>query len=168
MDDKDESEKNYYIGHCSEIGSGEYGVHITNKDSNGNYKNFKNGDLVSITGETNSNNSFCVLSSLINNKNESHNYLSKTIRAVCYQMYCSEKSLTIQINNDFIICPRNGGKIKAINYDGNLLCPDYNLICSGTVMCNNMFDCIEKKSLIKEVIYDYEIKTTQDIKKAEN
>ena len=35
-------------------------------------------------------------------------------------------------------------------------------------MCNNMFDCIEKKSLIKEVIYDYEIKTTQDIKKAEN
>ena len=92
MDDKDESEKNYYIGHCSEIGSGEYGFHITNKDSNGNYKNFKNGDLVSITGETNSNNSFCVLSSLINNKNESHNYLSKTIRAVCYQMYCSEKS----------------------------------------------------------------------------
>ena len=35
-------------------------------------------------------------------------------------------------------------------------------------MCNNKFDCIEKKSLLKEVIYDYEIKTTQDIKEAEN
>ena len=171
MEDIKEGNNLYYIGHCSDIGSGEYGILIPNNYSNDNISNisyFKNGDLVSITGEANSNNSFCALSSLIDNKNESYKYLSNTIRAVCYKMYCSDKSLTIQINNDFIVCPRSGGKIKALNYDGYLICPDYNLICSGTVMCNNMFDCVAKKSLLKEVKYDYESKTTQDLIEIEN
>ena len=54
-------------------------------------------------------------------------------------------------------------------YEGYLLCPDYNLMCSGTVICNDLFDCVEKKSEIKEesYIYDYEIKTSQSIQKAE-
>ena len=152
--------KKYYIGHYSEIGSGEYGPYIPNQDSNGYIHYFKKGDLISITGEINSKNSFCALSSLISNKNESYKYLSNTTPAVCYQMFCSDKSLTIRINNDFIVCPRSSGKIKALNYDGYLLCPDYNLICSGTALCNDLFDCVEQKSLLKEVKYDYEIKAT--------
>ena len=37
------------------------------------------------------------------------------------------------------------------------------LISSGSALCNDMFDCVEKKSLLKnDIIYDYEIKTTQD------
>ena len=64
-------------------------------------------------------------------------------------MHCSDWSLTFQINNDFIVCPRVGGKINAINYDGYLSCPDYYLICSGSVLCNDMFDCVEKKIFIK-------------------
>ena len=56
------------------------------------------------------------------------------------------------------------------NYEGYLLCPDYNLICAGTVLCNDMFDCVEKKSEIKENAYDYDykIKTSQNIAKAED
>ncbi len=77
-------------------------------------------------------------------------------------MHCSDKSLTIQINNTFIVCPREGGKIASFGFDGYLLCPDYNLICSGTVLCNDMFDCVEKKSLLKNVVYDYDSKTSQD------
>ena len=69
-------------------------------------------------------------------------------------MFCSDKSLTIQINNDYIVCPRDGGKIKLPNYDGYLLCPDYYLICSGTVLCNDIFDCIEKQSELKDIKYD--------------
>ena len=61
-------------------------------------------------------------------------------------MFCSSKSLTIKINNDYIVCPRNGGKVKVEGYQGYLLCPDYNIICTGTVMCNNFIDCIEKES----------------------
>ena len=104
------------------------------------------------------------MSSLISKNIDNYNYYSSTVRAVCYQMYCSDRSLTIQINNDYIVCPREGGKIKAINFDGYLLCPDYNLICSGSVLCNDLFDCIEKKSTLKnDIIYDYESRTSQDL-----
>ena len=160
-----EQEINYYIGHCSNKGGGEYGTLIKSKDST--YKT--NGEMKIITGETNSDNSFCYLSSFVNKVfNNSYNY-SKTVRAVCYETFCSSKSLTVKINNDFIVCPREGGKIESEEYDGYLLCPDYNLICSGTILCNNMFECVDKKSEIKEesYIYDYTIKTSQNIGRAE-
>ena len=42
-------------------------------------------------------------------------------------------------------------------------------MCSGTVMCNDMFDCVSKKSETKEesYYYDYTIKTTQNIENIE-
>ena len=42
-------------------------------------------------------------------------------------------------------------------------------MCSGTVLCNNMFECVDKQSEIKEesYLYDYEIKTTQNVDRAE-
>ena len=164
-----ESIYTHYVGSCSEFGNGEYGSLIVSTDPIANKNYTKNGEISSITGEINSENSFCVLSSLIHNQFDSFKFLSNTIRAFCYKMFCSDRSLTIQINNDYIVCPRAGGKIKAINYEGYLLCPDYNLICSGTVMCNNMLDCVEKKSLLKDdIVYDYESKTTQDLFDAEN
>jgi hypothetical protein len=54
------------------------------------------------------------------------------------------------------------------------MCPDYNLICTGSTMCNNLFDCINKKSTEKEESFNYDdysdngdssigiIKTTQN------
>ena len=86
---------------------------------------------------------------------------------MCYQIYCSSLSLTIKVNNDFIVCPRTGGNIKVDGYDGYLHCPDYNLMCSGTVLCNDIFDCISKKSIVKEssYIYDYIPVTTQKYSK---
>ena len=137
-----EAKNIYYVGHCSERGSGEYGSHIPYKNPYNSYNYYKSSSIKDILGEKHSENSFCVLSSLISKNINNYNHYSSTIRAVCYQMYCSEKSLTIRINNDFIVCPRAGGKINAINYDGYLSCPDYNLICSGTVQCNDMFDCV--------------------------
>jgi len=163
---KNEGSNSYYVGHCSEIGSGEYGSHIHyNKDN----KIHKSAEIKDIIGENYSGNSFCVLSSLISKSKENYEYYSNTIRAVCYQMHCSDRSLTIQINNDYIVCPRAGGKINAINYEGYLSCPDYYLICSGSVLCNDMYSCVEKKSLLKDdIVYDYEIKTTQDLEVIEN
>ena len=42
-------------------------------------------------------------------------------------------------------------------------------MCSGTILCNNMFDCVEKKSKIKEESYNYAyiIKASQNILKSE-
>ena len=103
--------------------------------------------------------SFCVLSSLISNQ----------FKSVCYKMSCSPKSLTIKIGNDYIVCPREGGQIQPPGYEGYLLCPDYNLICTTEKLCNNLLDCFNKKSLEKENSLDYEedyiIKTTQNSKK---
>jgi len=105
------------------------------------------------------NNSFCVLSSLTTSTSASGD-----VKALCYEMVCSSKSLTIKIGDYYLVCPREGGKIKAENFEGFLLCPDYNLICSSSSLCNDLFNCIENKSYENEesFIYDYEIKTTQN------
>ena len=42
------------------------------------------------------------------------------------------------------------------DYYGAIEFPDYNLICTGTVVCNNIEECIEKKSLYKESSFVYE------------
>ena len=86
---------------------------------------------------------------------------------MCYQIYCSSTHLTIKINNDLVVCPRPGGNVKIDGYDGYINCPDYNLMCGGTVICNDIFDCIEKKSLVKESSYNYDYtpETTQKFSK---
>ena len=72
-------------------------------------------------------------------------------------MYCSSKSLTILVNTQYIVCPREGGYVGISgNYTGHVLCPDYNLICSQTKRCNNMFDCVEIGSERRNLIYNYE------------
>ena len=160
-----EAENLYFVGHCSTKGNGEYGSLIDYFDTS--YNN--NGDLVQKTGEFHSDHSFCVLSSLISKNIQDYVQFSRTVNAFCYQMYCSDESLTIQINDDYLVCPRSGGKIKAINYEGYLLCPDYYLICSGTELCNDLFDCVEKKSLLKDnIIYEYVSKTSQDLNDADD
>ena len=164
----DEDQYGYYVGHCSDKGNGVYGYLISyyNNDTNETYY-YENRELAPFNGEKYSDNSFCYLSSLTQG-DTNYELISENIRAVCYETFCSSKSLTIKINNIFFVCPRQGGKIKVKNYEGYFLCPDYNLMCSGTILCNDMFDCVEKKSEIKEdsYNYDYIIKTSQDIAKS--
>ena len=162
----DEEKDTYYGGICSGSEMGVYGSKIFYNSEKDYYLN---KDLIPITGEEISEKSFCFLSSLFKNDISDINKYSKVIRANCYKIYCSKKSLSVKINNDYIVCPRSGGKIKVDGYEGYLLCPDYNLMCSGRVICNDLFDCVDKNSLVKEssYIYDYTIKTSQDIEKAE-
>ena len=75
-------------------------------------------------------------------------------------MFCSEYTLTIKIKDEYIACPRQGGKIKIynntnFNLAGYIYCPDYNLICTGSTICNDMFDCIKKESLSLIPNYTY-------------
>ena len=110
-------------------------------------------------GESFSSNSFCALSSLI----KSDSSQTESIKSICFEMFCSDNSLTIKFGNDFFVCPIEGGIIQGDGYKGALLCPDYNLICTGTKVCNNLINCIEQQSFEKEnsVLYGYDIKTTQ-------
>ena len=127
---------------------------IGNKASGPNYNDF-------IMNEYNDS-SFCVFGSILNENKNNPVLVNNKLRANCYKMSCSERSLTIHIENAFFVCPRAGGIIKVdnvLNYTGYLICPDYNLICTGTKLCNNLFDCVEKESEIKDstFYYDYEI-----------
>ena len=161
-----ESKELYYIGNCQK-GTYDYGTMI-----NFGYRlGYENEEIPEILGEKFSQNSFCSLTSVIpKSLNNKYNIYKKTHPA-CYPMFCSEKSLTIQIKEQYIVCPRKGGKISiSKNYEGYIYCPDYNLICTGTVMCNNMIDCVEKESLIKNNTYDYDyiINNSQDFDEIES
>ena len=171
-----ESDISHYVGSCNTKGTGEYGMrilyhaqeYIKNKTHTTTrhftYYN-KSGDIVDITGESLSEQSFCYQSTLLKDGLVFNNTIP---RAVCYESFCSNRSLTIKINDDYFVCPRAGGKIAVEGYSGYFLCPDYNLICSGTVMCNDLFECVEKKSETKEESYnyDYTIATNQNLKDA--
>ena len=125
-----------------------------NTDRCSETSNVANSDI----GESFSPVSFCALSSLIKKSSNSE----EVFRAGCFEMYCSKKSLTIKVGQEYFVCPRGGGKIsEEINYKGYLLCPDFNLICTANDTCNNMFDCVQKKSEEYEIEYDYDIETTQ-------
>lgn len=75
--------------------------------------------------------------------------LSLRQEAVCFEYLCDKNNLTVQIKyeNQILKCPREGGEIKNNNYSGSILCPDYYTLCSATVKCNDMLDCLLKKSI---------------------
>ena len=168
---KSEMENDYYVGNCKN-GADIYGYNsrYININNNKFYYGVQNTELPKEFGETlNTDNSFCVINSLVYSKNSTnYKYNYTAPRAMCHEMFCSERSLTIKINNEYLVCPRQGGKVEIEGYNGFLLCPDYNLICTGSVMCNDLFDCVNKKSLVKNSTYDYEINTSQDYGKEES
>ena len=130
-----------------------------------NFQGKRRSEITTELVETFSNTSFCVLVSLIpsSSSNNEENLLN-IIHPICYEMFCSDTALTIKIKNQFIVCPREGGKVRILgDFQGYIYCPDYNLICSGSVLCNDMFDCVRQNSSIKEssYSYDYKIATSQ-------
>lgn len=145
-----------YIGNCYLGKKENFGknIFVYDQDISGEYDYSIFSDSY---GEKFTDHSFCAFSSIIYKNDNKRSIYEGFIRPTCYEMNCSSLSLTIKINEQYIVCPRRGGYVKiGGNYTGHILCPDYNLICSQTVPCNNMFDCVEKESRMKEdYIYDY-------------
>jgi len=162
----DETNNGYFTGNCK-YGIGSFGnnIYYINPETNKYESGHPNSELPQELGEIYSNTSFCIMSSL--SPTGKYQLYSSIPHPMCYQIYCSSSSLTIKVNNDYVVCPREGGNVKIYGYDGYINCPDYNLMCTGTVVCNDIFDCIEKKSLVKEssYIYDYIPETTQKFSK---
>ena len=143
-----------YDGYCK-FGNNKYGSSLTFLDSS-NYSTISDYIEDEYTDE-----SFCAFSSILNKNSNYPDKIKGIIRPNCYKMFCSDKSITIKIGNEYFVCPRQGGtmKINSTNHTGFIMCPDYNLICTGTgtKLCNNLFDCAEKESEYKNssFIYDY-------------
>ena len=114
------------------------------------------------------NESICLLSSLTpKNANELKEFPGN-FRALCYKVKCAElngeKVIIIFIGDNAVICPSSGGQQTLEGYYGYILCPDYNLICTGTQWCIDPFTCIEKKSepINESFYYNYKSATSQE------
>ena len=116
-------------------------------------------------GESFSSKSFCALSSLIKDNVANYQDKAEEINAICFEMNCSEQSLTIKVGDNYFVCPREGGKIDGVKFAGFLLCPDYNLICTGNNLnlCNDIFNCFDNhiEDNDNTYTYNYDIQTTQ-------
>ena len=149
----------YYGGNCK-LGNKEYGQSLTFWGSNVDKHYSTISDDIA---EKYSEKSYCVFSSLLKQGSNNKDYIKNILRPTCYAMSCSEKSLTINIDTEYVVCPREGGIIKIENtYSGFLICPDYNLICTGTgtgtgnEICNNIFDCVDNKISYKDSTFTYD------------
>ena len=158
----------YYGGNCK-YSRGKYGSYLTfwkGTNNENKYYSF----ISDILEDNYSYQSFCAFSSLTNknyNFNNNNNYIKGILRPTCYEMSCSESSLTIKVGSEYIVCPREGGALKInsnySNYTGILICPDYNLICTGSVICNNIFDCVDKGSIAKISSFNYNYEQNAEV-----
>ena len=154
---EEEYGNSYFIGNCK-YGNGKYGNNLYYFNSSNIAERFHpNSELPEELGEKYSDNSFCMMTNLIPDNSDIKTKMYGTIfHPMCYPSFCSSSSLTVLIYDQYIVCPRAGGNIEVKGYTGKLHCPDYNLICTGTVVCNDLFDCIEKKSEPKDNTYTYD------------
>ena len=78
-------------------------------------------------------------------------------RTICYPISCDRKNreIIVYVNDLSVICPNEGGTLKRIKgFKGKINCPKYNMVCTSEIWCNEMFDCIDKKSVTDEYTYD--------------
>ena len=119
-------------------------------------------------GYTMNNESICLLSSLTPKDEPELIEYPGNFRALCYLVDCyennDEKVVRIFIGDNVIYCPTSGGQQTLDGYYGYILCPDYNLICTGTHWCIDTIDCIEKMSEPKNesFYYHYKSSTSQE------
>ncbi len=152
---KPEYNNSYFVGNCK-IGNGNYGSNLYYFNASGQAEiNHPNSELPKELGEKYSENSFCMMTNIVPDDGNFSIY-GTIFHPMCYPSFCSSSSLTVQIYDQYIVCPRSGGNVEIKGYKGKLHCPDYNLICTGTVMCNDLFDCIDKKSEAKESTFSYD------------
>ena len=103
-------------------------------------------NLVSHYGEVIGNKSLCFESSLV----PRYSPQPYKMRSICYKMACdrTNKNIMVFINDLNVTCPENGGTLKKIKgFKGEINCPEYNMVCTSEIWCNEMFECIDRKSV---------------------
>ena len=127
------SEKDYYPGNCN------YG------------KTSHPLEYGEIFGDS----SFCFLSSLTPSASSDN----VTTKSMCYKVECNRetKQLVVYVGSSTFICPTDGGITSGSGYKGILSCPRYYDICGTKTdqLCNDLFDCLNKKLEVDENSYIY-------------
>ena len=96
-----------------------------------------------------SDNSICVLNSLVTNDNK-----GGETRALCMEVECdyNNNAVLITLGNDIISCNASG-EFNIEGYKGSITCPNFNRVCTGSKWCNDVFSCVEQKSTTLESVY---------------
>jgi len=99
-------------------------------------------------GETIGQNSSCFYSSLVYKGDDSISQYRDTIRPICHQFLCDykNKKYSVSIRGKNFECSKEESK-TVDGFDGIFNCVDFDLICTKTVNCTDVLDCISKKSL---------------------
>jgi leishmanolysin len=107
----------------------------------------------------------CFISSLTPSNDNTVNDLKGSSRAICYPITCNSSSMTysVTVGKQIATCPKAGGSIQVTGFDGNLNCPDFNLVCTSSVACTDVIDCINKKATTLSAKYDYTPNDSQNI-----
>ena len=105
-----------YDGYCK-FGNNKYGSSLSFLNSS-NYSTISDYIEDEYTNE-----SFCAFSSILNKNSNNPDKIKGIIRPNCYKMFCSDKSITIKIGNEYFVCPRQGGtmKINSTNHTGIIM-----------------------------------------------
>ena len=93
--------------------------------------------------------SYCFYSSLIA-KNNLGDFFNK--RAVCHPVKCNyiSKSYKVIIDSSTIECGKGNSEEKIDGFTGKIECPEFSNICYQETKCFDIFDCVMKKSIVKE------------------
>jgi hypothetical protein len=116
-------------------------------------------------GEKIGDNSICVESSLVPT---SSNQI-QTYRSICYEVSCDKtnSNVILNIGGSKVVCPMQGGLLKDPNgFNGKVMCPDYNSICTSSNWCNDPLVCIEKRITSDESSYIYKYNLRDEVEKS--
>ena len=105
-------------------------------------------------GEIIGSNSVCFESSL----DPKNLYELDYLISICYQVECDKtnRQIIVHIGDSTITCPGKRTLLDNPNgIVGQIQCPNYDIICTSDIWCNDLFDCIDKNSLADLNTYDY-------------
>ena len=116
-----------------------------------NYDSCTNGVMQNeiVFGETIGENSACFLTNMLKNDDPSLHVYNKINTAVCLEYKCDykTKTYTIKVKDNIYTCKTEGMLITSKSTIGSLQCPAFSLICTKSVPCKSIIDCIEKASI---------------------
>lgn len=81
-----------------------------------------------------------------------HSSLSES-KALCHSIKCDDnsKSIIVSIGDEDITC-EEGSSYKSLSlHEGSIECPQYSKFCNITTWCNDSFECVELKSISKDL-----------------
>lgn len=110
--------------------------------------------------ETIGSNSVCFISTLFDVTTE------EKVKSICHEIVCDYAHNTYKINiGEFVgECPSEGGKIAVKGLMGNIICPRFSAVCSGSDFCNNVEQCAGNQITTREEFSVYDSQTVKEDK----